>query len=71
MPSVNQTLETLRRVPIFADLSEAELQFLAERAVPRNYSGGELVFSEGDRCTGLFIVESGHLRVFKIFSEWP
>jgi CRP/FNR family cyclic AMP-dependent transcriptional regulator len=65
MPPINHTLETLRRVPIFADLSEAELQFLAERAVPRNYGRGEIVFSEGDRCTGLFVVESGHLRIFK------
>jgi CRP/FNR family transcriptional regulator len=65
MPPIAHTLETLRRVPIFADLSQAELQFLAERAVPRNYGRGELVFSEGDACTGLFVVESGHLRIFK------
>jgi CRP/FNR family cyclic AMP-dependent transcriptional regulator len=65
MPPLAHTLEMLRRVPIFADLSAAELQFLAERAVPRNYSKGELIFSEGDACTGLFIIESGHLRIFK------
>jgi CRP/FNR family transcriptional regulator len=57
--------DTLRRVAIFADLSETELQFLAERAVPRNYSKGDLVFSEGDPCAGLFVIESGHLRIFK------
>ncbi|HLJ27140.1 MAG TPA: Crp/Fnr family transcriptional regulator [Candidatus Angelobacter sp.] len=65
MPPVSHALETLRRAPIFADLSEAELQFLAERAVPRNYTKGELIFSEGDPCTGLFVIESGHLRIFK------
>jgi CRP/FNR family transcriptional regulator, cyclic AMP receptor protein len=58
-------VDTLRRVAIFADLSDSELQFLAERAVPRNYSKGDLIFSEGDPCAGLFVVESGHLRIFK------
>lgn len=57
--------DILRRVPIFADLTPAELQFLAERAVPRHYDRGELVFTEGDPCTGLFVIEQGHLRIFK------
>jgi CRP/FNR family transcriptional regulator len=41
------------------------VQFLAERAVPRTYSKGELLFTEGETCTGLFIVESGRVRIFK------
>jgi CRP/FNR family transcriptional regulator len=57
--------ETLRRVAIFADLSEAELQFLAERAVTRDYTTGDIVFTEGEPCAGLFIVETGALRIFK------
>lgn len=60
-----QALDTLRRVGIFADLSPTELQFLAERAVPRDYAPGELIFSEGEMCTGLFVVEKGHVRIFK------
>ncbi|HMK31184.1 MAG TPA: Crp/Fnr family transcriptional regulator [Terriglobales bacterium] len=55
----------LGRVPIFADLSQAELRFLAERAVPRRYAAGELIFNEGDPCNGLYIVESGAVRIFK------
>lgn len=60
-----QALEILQRVGIFADLSPTELQFLAERAVPRDYAPGELIFSEGEMCTGLFVVEKGHVRIFK------
>jgi len=60
-----QALEVLRRVPIFNGLTETELQFLAERALLRNYSKGELLFTEGDACTGLFVVESGKVRIFK------
>jgi CRP/FNR family transcriptional regulator len=65
MPPKPSNVDILRRVPIFAGLSQTELQFLAERAVPRDYAKGELVFSEGDPCTGLFVIESGHLRIFK------
>jgi len=57
--------ETLARVRIFSGLSEAELAFLAQRAVPRRFSAGETVFAEGEPCAGLYVVESGHVRIFK------
>src|SRR6185437_7080075 len=60
-----QALQALRKAGIFADLTPTELQFLAERAVPRDYGPGELVFSEGEMCAGLFVIEKGHLRIFK------
>lgn len=65
MAVASRALEILRRVQIFNGLTETELQFLAERAVPRNYSKGELLFAEGDACTGLFVIESGRVRIFK------
>ena len=63
--SSTSSLEILRRVALFADLSPAELQFLAERAVPRDYDHGELIFTEGELCAGLYVIESGHVRIFK------
>ena len=66
MPTTHPSAaEVLRRVPLFADLSETEIKFLAERAVPRRYAPGELVFAEGDACPGLFVIESGNVRLFK------
>jgi CRP/FNR family cyclic AMP-dependent transcriptional regulator len=62
-------LAILRRVAIFDELTETELQFLAERAVPRDYHKGEILFTENDPCTGLFVVESGHVRIFKSSSN--
>lgn len=55
----------LSRVPIFSDLSEPELKFLSDRAVTKHFSAGDLIFSEGDPCAGLYIVESGEVRIFK------
>ena len=57
--------ETLSKVPLFSGLTESELSFLAQRAAPRKYSTGQLVFSEGEPCAGMYVVESGHIRIFK------
>jgi CRP-like cAMP-binding protein len=56
---------TLAKVPIFAGLTESELSFLSQRAVPRQYAPGEMVFAEGEPCAGLYVVERGHVRIFK------
>ncbi len=57
--------ETLAKVPMFSGLTESELAFLLQRAVPRHYAVGEIVFGEGEPCLGLYVVESGHIRIFK------
>jgi CRP/FNR family transcriptional regulator, cyclic AMP receptor protein len=57
--------QTLSRVLIFSGLAENELNFLAQRAVLRNYAAGQSIFGEGEPCSGLYVVESGHVRIFK------
>ncbi|MBZ5694728.1 MAG: Crp/Fnr family transcriptional regulator [Acidobacteriia bacterium] len=56
----------LRRTPLFASLTEAEMRALAARASKRHFQRGELLFGEGDPCTGLFLVASGKIRIFKL-----
>ena len=55
----------LAQAPIFADLAEDELSFLANRAVAKKYAAGQLIFSEGDACPGLNVIESGFVKIFK------
>ncbi|RPI11062.1 MAG: cyclic nucleotide-binding domain-containing protein, partial [Acidobacteriales bacterium] len=55
----------LARVPLFAELSEAEIQALAERALERQYSPGDTLFHEGDPCHGVFLLGKGRVRIFK------
>jgi CRP/FNR family transcriptional regulator, cyclic AMP receptor protein len=57
--------QILSKVPLFSGLAGSEMEFLAHRVVPRNYSAGQIVFSEGDPCSGLYVVTSGHVRIFK------
>jgi len=63
--STYKPAQTLAKVPIFSGLTESELGFLAQRTVPRHYSAGEIVFGEGEPCSGLYVVESGNVRIFK------
>ena len=58
-------LALLKRVPIFSSLSEQEFGFLTSHLLQRKYSSGELIFGEGDPCTGLFVVQAGNVRIFK------
>ena len=57
--------ETLAGVPIFSGLTEAEMSLLAQRTVVRRYAAGAIVFTEGEPCAGLYVVQSGQIRIFK------
>ena len=67
--SSNKVGQTLAKVRMFAGLTESELEFLAKRTVLRRYSTGELVFGEGEPCMGLYVVQSGQVRIFKSSSD--
>lgn len=55
----------LGKVPLFADLTEAELDAICRRVATRSLPAGEVLFTEGDACQGLFVIESGAVRIFK------
>src|SRR5574340_910374 len=59
-------IATLRRVPFFAVLGEEDLARLAGHCVVRFLGKEELLFSEGDRCEGMYVVQSGAIKVFKM-----
>lgn len=56
----------LRKTPLFASLTEAEMRALCARISKRNFDQGESLFNEGDPCSGLFVVASGKVRIFKL-----
>lgn len=59
-------VEALRRVPFFAVLPAEDLRALANHCVVRRLSANELLFAEGDPCEGLFVVQSGAVKLFKM-----
>ncbi|HVA94000.1 MAG TPA: Crp/Fnr family transcriptional regulator [Candidatus Dormibacteraeota bacterium] len=56
----------LRKTPLFANLTEQEMHALAPRVSKKLFQRGELLFGEGDACTGLFLVAKGKIRIFKL-----
>lgn len=66
MPS--STAALLRAIPIFAGLQPDALDRLAGRCVVRTVPAGTVVFSTGEECRGLYIVESGRVRVYRVSS---
>lgn len=61
----DQNLDLLRRVPLFAGFSEQALERLAGRTSSRTYPAGHVLFTTGESCTGLFIVASGRVRIYR------
>lgn len=58
-----EAIDTLRRVPLFADLDDAELQALAAPMRERTFPAGATVTAEGDPGDGFYVVESGEAEV--------
>ena len=55
----------MRRTSLFAALTVKELAFIAARTGVHSYAPGELLFSEGQPCSGLYVVATGRVRIFK------
>jgi CRP/FNR family cyclic AMP-dependent transcriptional regulator len=69
MATVEDTAGLLARVPLFASLSERDLEQLAQVAVPRSYESGEAVFREGDSGDTCYVVREGSVRVTRRHSD--
>lgn len=59
----------LRSIPIFAELDRASLDRLAERCVERTLPTGSVLFVTGEPCRGLYMVESGRVRIYRTNPE--
>ena len=58
-------IRTLRRLPLFTDLSDVELAQIAEGVSRLYFEEGTLIFGEGDVCRELLIVEEGTVKIVK------
>src|SRR5690348_6386736 len=57
--------QILKATPLIAALDNVEINSLAARCGTRSFAAGEILFSEGEACKGLYIVVSGRVRIFK------
>ncbi len=58
-------MELLGRVPVFSTLEPADLERIADLAVPRSFEPGQAVFREGDASDTCYVVRDGHARAVR------
>lgn len=56
----------LRGLALFAGLDDASLARLAERCVTRSVGANAVLFTTGEECHGLYIIESGRVRIYRL-----
>jgi len=62
-------LELLRRVPYFRPLPDPELARLSGRAIHQQFLRGRIIMLEHDPCPGLYLVETGRVKLFRTSSD--
>ena len=58
-----QITEILKKIPVFEDLTKRELGSIERILHKREYRQDELIFREGEPGVGMYIIESGKVRI--------
>lgn len=63
------TRPLLSGISFFRELDEAVLQKITEEIIVRRYQAGELIFLEGDPCSGLYLVIEGLCKIYRLSDQ--
>jgi CRP/FNR family transcriptional regulator, dissimilatory nitrate respiration regulator len=78
MPASSDSLQALRRTALmgtlrqsrmFADLSSENLAAVADVCSLKSLQKGEMLFREGDKAEGFYVLQTGAISVFKVTSD--
>jgi CRP/FNR family transcriptional regulator, dissimilatory nitrate respiration regulator len=58
-------MDLIARIPLFEGLPGTDLAELEAICLKRDYTKGELIFSEGDPGDGFYVVETGTVKIYK------
>lgn len=67
--TVMDIITLLRQLPIFEELDEAAMRRLADHCVSRNVPAGHVLFTSGEACRGLYVIETGQVRIYRTSPE--
>lgn len=59
-------IDILQTLPLFSGLSEDLLKILSGIAVRLTFKRGDIIFHDGDKGNGIYIVGTGKIKVFKL-----
>ena len=57
-------IDVLKRIPLFAELDDDELERVARLFKERRFSGGETIIQQGSGAAAFFVIDSGEATVF-------
>lgn len=66
---MKKNIEIISGVPLFSGLPEDQQLELSQIAAGKNYQKGDVVFWEGDKGDGFYVIAAGQVKVFKVSSE--
>jgi CRP-like cAMP-binding protein len=61
-----EKIKQIEAIPLFSGLPEDQLRDLASIAITKNFVKGKAIFAEGDPASGLYVVLSGRVKIYKI-----
>ena len=62
-------LSLLQSVPIFSDLSPADLNKIAERMIQRTYTKGQMILLEDDLGQTFFVIAEGSVKITRLSDD--
>ena len=68
-PTSGEPFSCLSEVELFADLSADEIAAFDRMAPARAFRNGEIVFSQSQPVTALFILKKGRVRIFRVTED--
>ena len=63
---MKKILNAIAAVPAFSGLAENELLKIKEIAVDKTSNKGAVLFSEGDKAAGFYVVVEGQIKIYKL-----
>jgi CRP/FNR family transcriptional regulator len=59
-------MQDLHSLVYFETLTTEQLRWLVEQTLHRHFDAGEMIFLEGDPADGLWFIEDGRVKIYKI-----
>lgn len=69
MKDITKFKDTLLRVPQFNELADETQQAIAVSAIHRHFSGGQVIYVEGEPAESIYILESGWVKATRMTRE--
>jgi CRP/FNR family transcriptional regulator, cyclic AMP receptor protein len=57
------------QIPLFQGLSDEDREALAERLAERTFKAGDIVFSQGEKGSSMYVVQSGAVQIYLLSKE--